>query len=91
MFQLVEDNIISFVRKQLKELQEVLHADFPEYLESQSKDEEMLEAEVKEQRENSREAFVKITLHFLRKIKQEELADSLQNSKRVFLKIAAAG
>ncbi|XP_035767752.1 protein NLRC3-like [Neolamprologus brichardi] len=76
---LVEDNIISFVRKQLKELQEVLHADFPEYLESQSKDEEMLEAEVKEQRENSREAFVKITLHFLRKIKQEELADSLQN------------
>ncbi|XP_014192435.1 protein NLRC3 isoform X2 [Haplochromis burtoni] len=39
----------------------------------------MLEAEVKEQRENSREAFVKITLHFLRKIKQEELADSLQN------------
>lgn len=88
MFQLVEDNIISFVRKQL---QEVLHADFPEYLESQSKDEKMLEAEVKEQRENSREAFVKITLHFLRKIKQEELADSLQNSKRVFLKIAAAG
>uniref|UniRef100_A0A3Q2X8A2 Protein NLRC3-like n=1 Tax=Haplochromis burtoni TaxID=8153 RepID=A0A3Q2X8A2_HAPBU len=61
------------------ELQKVLHADFPEYLESQSKDEEMLEAEVKEQRENSREAFVKITLHFLRKIKQEELADSLQN------------
>uniref|UniRef100_A0AAX7U4D6 B30.2/SPRY domain-containing protein n=1 Tax=Astatotilapia calliptera TaxID=8154 RepID=A0AAX7U4D6_ASTCA len=77
--QLVEDNIISFVKKQLKELQKVLHADFPEYLESQSKDEEMLEAEVKEQRENSREAFVKITLHFLRKIKQEELADSLQN------------
>uniref|UniRef100_A0A3P8NR08 B30.2/SPRY domain-containing protein n=2 Tax=Astatotilapia calliptera TaxID=8154 RepID=A0A3P8NR08_ASTCA len=79
IFMLVEDNIISFVKKQLKELQKVLHADFPEYLESQSKDEEMLEAEVKEQRENSREAFVKITLHFLRKIKQEELADSLQN------------
>ncbi|XP_039907624.1 protein NLRC3-like [Simochromis diagramma] len=79
IFMLVEDNIISFVKKQLKELQKVLHADFPEYLESQSKDEEMLEAEVKEQRENSREAFVKITLHFLREIKQEELADSLQN------------
>ncbi|XP_013770442.1 protein NLRC3-like [Pundamilia nyererei] len=79
IFMLLEDNIISFVKKQLKELQKVLHADFPEYLESQSKDEEMLEAEVKEQRENSREAFVKITLHFLRKIKQEELADSLQN------------
>uniref|UniRef100_A0A669BMR8 B30.2/SPRY domain-containing protein n=2 Tax=Oreochromis TaxID=8139 RepID=A0A669BMR8_ORENI len=79
IFMLVEDNIISFVKKQLKELQEVLHADFPEYLESQSKDEEMLEGEVKEQWENSREAFVKITLHFLRKIKQEELADSLQN------------
>uniref|UniRef100_A0A3B4H298 B30.2/SPRY domain-containing protein n=1 Tax=Pundamilia nyererei TaxID=303518 RepID=A0A3B4H298_9CICH len=77
LFQLLEDNIISFVKKQLKELQKVLHADFPEYLESQSKDEEMLEAEVKEQRENSREAFVKITLHFLRKIKQEELADKI--------------
>lgn len=87
----MEDNIISFVKKQLKELQEVLYADFPEYLESQSKDEEMLEGEVKEQWENSREALVKITLHFLRKIKQEELADNLQNSKRIFLKIADAG
>ncbi|MEQ2317067.1 hypothetical protein AMECASPLE_038977, partial [Ameca splendens] len=38
-----------------------------------------------EQRRRSREAFVKITLNFLKKMKQEELAERLQSSKRIRL------
>ncbi|XP_032363026.1 NACHT, LRR and PYD domains-containing protein 3-like [Etheostoma spectabile] len=37
------------------------------------------EGEDEEQRRSSREAFLKITLHFLRRMKQEELADRLQS------------
>uniref|UniRef100_A0A3P9CXI4 NACHT domain-containing protein n=1 Tax=Maylandia zebra TaxID=106582 RepID=A0A3P9CXI4_9CICH len=49
---------------ELKKIQKVLSADYPECLASR--------------KSSSREAFVKITLKFLRKMKQEELADRLQ-------------
>ncbi|XP_071388317.1 NLR family CARD domain-containing protein 3-like isoform X3 [Centroberyx affinis] len=42
-------------------------------------DEEEVDGEEEEQRRSSREAFLQITLHFLRRMKQEELADSLQS------------
>ncbi|XP_076744895.1 NACHT, LRR and PYD domains-containing protein 3-like [Maylandia zebra] len=61
---LLEDNIITFVKNELKKIQKVLSPDYPECLESQ--------------RSSSREAFVKITVDFLRRMKQEELADRLQ-------------
>ncbi|CAI5670188.1 unnamed protein product [Oreochromis niloticus] len=64
IFMLLEDNIISFVKNELKKIQKVLSPDYPECLESQ--------------RSSSREAFVKITVDFLRTMKQEELADRLQ-------------
>ncbi|MEQ2268044.1 hypothetical protein XENORESO_014243 [Xenotaenia resolanae] len=41
--------------------------------------EEVLEGESEEQRRRSRESFLKITLHFLRRMKHEDLAESLQN------------
>ncbi|KAL4009492.1 hypothetical protein ACER0C_003344 [Sarotherodon galilaeus] len=50
---LLEDNIITFVKNELKKIQK---------------------------RNSSREAFVKITVDFLRRMKQEELADHLQSS-----------
>ncbi|CAI5677841.1 unnamed protein product [Oreochromis niloticus] len=62
---LLEDNIITFVKNELKKIQKVLSPDYPECLESQ--------------RSSSREAFVKITVDFLRRMKQEELADRLQS------------
>ncbi|CAI5677853.1 unnamed protein product [Oreochromis niloticus] len=65
IFMLLEDNIITFVKNELKKIQEVLSRDYPECLESQ--------------RSSSREAFVKITVDFLRRMKQEELADRLQS------------
>ena len=66
--------MLSFVRKELKKMHKLLSPD-----ESQREDKE---ADDEEQR-SSREALVKITLHFLRRMKQEELADCLQSSKSI--------
>ena len=49
-----------------------------------SEDEEVVDSEEEEQRRSSREKFLKITLNFLRTMKQEALADCLQSSKRIF-------
>ncbi|XP_062279213.1 uncharacterized protein LOC133984014 [Scomber scombrus] len=79
IFMLLEENIINFVKNELKRVQRVLSPDDPECLKSQSEDEEVLDGEEEEQRRSSREAFLKITLHFLRRMKQEDLADCLQS------------
>ncbi|XP_029912309.1 protein NLRC3-like [Myripristis murdjan] len=77
---LLEENIITFVKDEMKRFQRALNPDFPQSLERQRDDEEALEsAEEKEQRRGSREAFLQITLHFLRRMKQVELADFLQS------------
>uniref|UniRef100_A0A3Q1HS20 NACHT domain-containing protein n=1 Tax=Anabas testudineus TaxID=64144 RepID=A0A3Q1HS20_ANATE len=73
-------NIVTFVKSKLKKIQKVLSPDYPQCLESQREDEEVLDGEDEEQRRSSREAFVKITLNFLRRMKQEELADCLQTA-----------
>ncbi|XP_072251282.1 protein NLRC3-like isoform X2 [Leuresthes tenuis] len=65
IFMRLEDKIVTFVKK--------LSPDNPE-LESQRADEKELDGVSAEQCET----FLKIILHFLRKIKQEELADNLQ-------------
>ncbi|TDG95977.1 hypothetical protein EPR50_G00241800 [Perca flavescens] len=80
IFMLLEENIITYVKNQLKKIQKLLSPDYPECSESQREDED----EDEEQR-RSREAFLKITLHFLRRMKQDELADCLQRSKRISL------
>ncbi|XP_034555978.1 NACHT, LRR and PYD domains-containing protein 12-like [Notolabrus celidotus] len=72
LFQLLQKNIISFIKKELKKIQRALSPDYPECLESQREDED-------EEQRRSREALLKITLHFLRRMKQEELADCLQS------------
>ncbi|KAJ4918842.1 hypothetical protein JOQ06_022260 [Pogonophryne albipinna] len=81
-FMLLEDHIITFVKNELKKIQKALSSDYPECLESQSEDEEVLDGEDEEQRRCSREAFLNISLHFLRSMKQEELADRLQSRSR---------
>ncbi|XP_062293881.1 NLR family CARD domain-containing protein 3-like, partial [Scomber scombrus] len=79
IFMLLEENIVTFVKNELKRVQRGLSPDDPECLESQNEDEEVLDGEEEEQRRSSREAFLKITLHFLRRMKQEELAERLQS------------
>ncbi|KAM6893517.1 protein NLRC3-like [Xenentodon cancila] len=73
IFLLLEDNIVIFVKNELKKIQKVLSPDYEESLEN------LLEGEDEEQR-RSREAFVKITANFLRRMKQEELAERLQSN-----------
>uniref|UniRef100_A0A3Q1J229 B30.2/SPRY domain-containing protein n=1 Tax=Anabas testudineus TaxID=64144 RepID=A0A3Q1J229_ANATE len=80
VFMLLEENIVTFVKNELKKIHKVLSPDYPQCLESQREDEEVLDGEDEEQRRSSREAFVKITLNFLRGMKQEELADCLQRT-----------
>ncbi|XP_032364566.1 NLR family CARD domain-containing protein 3 isoform X1 [Etheostoma spectabile] len=72
IFMLLEEDIVTFVKNELKKMQKLLRPDYPECPESQR------EGEDEEQR-RSREAFLKITLHFLRRMKQDELADRLQS------------
>ncbi|XP_078792849.1 NLR family CARD domain-containing protein 3-like [Oryzias latipes] len=69
IFLLLEDDIVTFAKKELKKIQKLL---------SQREDEDELEAEDEEQR-SSRESLMKITVNFLRRMKQEELADRLQS------------
>ncbi|XP_061573634.1 protein NLRC3-like [Cololabis saira] len=74
IFLLLEDNIVMYVKNELKKIQRVLSPDYPECLEH------LLEGEDEEQTRSSRDAFVKITVNFLRRMKQEELAERLQRS-----------
>ncbi|XP_029983193.1 protein NLRC3-like [Sphaeramia orbicularis] len=71
IFKLLEENICTFVKNELKKFQQVLSPDYPECLESLSDEDE-------EQRRSS-EAFLQITLNFLRRLKQEELAERLRH------------
>ncbi|XP_051803785.1 NACHT, LRR and PYD domains-containing protein 3-like isoform X2 [Acanthochromis polyacanthus] len=83
IFMLLENNMMTFVKKELKKMQKVLSQDDTECSESQREDEEELEGNDEEQR-SSREMFQKITMFLLKKMKQENLADCLQS------KLAAA-
>ncbi|XP_055085679.1 NLR family CARD domain-containing protein 3-like [Periophthalmus magnuspinnatus] len=67
IFKLLEEDIFTFVQKELKKLHKVLSTDYPECLEPM-KDEEQ---------RSSSEAVLKITLNFLRRMKQKELAEHL--------------
>ncbi|XP_077953037.1 uncharacterized protein LOC120812009 isoform X27 [Gasterosteus aculeatus] len=73
IFMLLEENILTFVKNELKKIQKVVSSDYPECLEKE--DEEVLD----EEQRRSREAFVKISVHFLRRMKQEKLAERLQS------------
>uniref|UniRef100_A0AAQ4QA31 B30.2/SPRY domain-containing protein n=2 Tax=Gasterosteus aculeatus TaxID=69293 RepID=A0AAQ4QA31_GASAC len=73
IFMLLEENILTFVKNDLKKIQKVVSSDYRECLEEE--DEEVLD----EEQRRFREAFEKISVHFLRRMKQEELAERLQS------------
>ncbi|KAM3864000.1 protein NLRC3-like [Diretmus argenteus] len=76
---LLEENIVTFVKNELKTFQMALSPDYPECLDRQREEEDEGDGEEKEQRRCSRESLLKIALHFLRRMKQEELANSLES------------
>ncbi|XP_070786412.1 protein NLRC3-like [Enoplosus armatus] len=72
IFVRLEENIIGFVKNELMRMQRVLS--------SECLGDEVMDSEEEEDMRSSREAFLKIALCFLRRVKQEELADALQRS-----------
>ncbi|KAI3377316.1 hypothetical protein L3Q82_008518, partial [Scortum barcoo] len=70
---------MAFVKNELKKFKETLDPKNEEYLEMLREDDEVLGGEDQAQRCSNRDAFLKITLNFLRRIKHGRLADSLQS------------
>ncbi|XP_071003695.1 NLR family CARD domain-containing protein 3-like [Oncorhynchus clarkii lewisi] len=78
IFSLLEENIITFVKNELKMFKRILSPELPEGFESQKQDKEVVDAEDEKQESSAREGALKITLHVLRKMNQKELADTLE-------------
>ncbi|KAM9365009.1 protein NLRC3-like [Pholidichthys leucotaenia] len=76
---LLEQNIVNFVKNELKKIQRILNPDNAELLDGESEDEELLEGENEDQRKSSKESLLKITVNFLRLMKQNVLANLVQN------------
>uniref|UniRef100_A0A4W5JT60 B30.2/SPRY domain-containing protein n=1 Tax=Hucho hucho TaxID=62062 RepID=A0A4W5JT60_9TELE len=80
IFSLLEENIITFVRNELKMFKRILSPELPQGFESQKQDKEVVDAEYEKQESSAREGALKITLHVLRKMNQKELADKLEKN-----------
>uniref|UniRef100_A0A665SVN9 NACHT domain-containing protein n=1 Tax=Echeneis naucrates TaxID=173247 RepID=A0A665SVN9_ECHNA len=72
IFMMLEENIVCFVKNELKKIKRSLSPDYPQFIKNE-------DDEVDEEQRRSREAFLKITVNFLRRMKHEELADCLQS------------
>ncbi|TNN31135.1 Protein NLRC3 [Liparis tanakae] len=82
IFKLLEKNIVIFMKSELKKMQKALNPDYQEGSAGWEDGEEVLDGADEEQIRSSGEAFLKITLNFLRRMEQEELADCLQSKTR---------
>ncbi|XP_055084428.1 NACHT, LRR and PYD domains-containing protein 12-like [Periophthalmus magnuspinnatus] len=71
IFKHLEEDVLTFVKEQLQRLHRLLASDYPECSESE------------EEEQSSREAVLNITLDFLRRMDQEQLAQRLQDRNTV--------
>ncbi|XP_064815585.1 NLR family CARD domain-containing protein 3-like [Oncorhynchus masou masou] len=78
IFSLLEENMMTFVKNELKRFKRILSPELPEGFESQKQDKEVVDPEDEQQESSAREGALKITLHILRKMNQKELADTLE-------------
>ena len=78
MFQLLEQKLVTLVKKEMKKFRKVLTTGYPACLESQGEEGE-------EERRSITEGALKITLSLLRSLKMEQLADDLMMSKKDYL------
>ncbi|CAJ1087189.1 uncharacterized protein LOC127374624 isoform X2 [Xyrichtys novacula] len=90
IFMLLEKQLKTYVGKELKKIKTALNSDNQKQTEDQSEDKKVLDDEEAEQKKICKEALLKMTVVFLKRMDQEELADCLQNSKRVSEKIQHA-
>ncbi|XP_008398339.2 NACHT, LRR and PYD domains-containing protein 4-like [Poecilia reticulata] len=79
IFTLLEGHVVTFVKNELKKIQEILRHDHPKLFGTEIEDEKLLGHTDEEQKRKSREAIMRITLKFLRGLKQLELANSLES------------
>lgn len=75
------------MKNELKALKEDLQPESSQAAERRRHEAEVQGSEEAEQRQRDREDFLKITLRFLRQMKQEPLADALQSRKHVLFLI----
>ncbi|XP_045068379.1 NLR family CARD domain-containing protein 3-like, partial [Coregonus clupeaformis] len=75
------ENIMTFLKNELKMFKRILSPELPEGFESQKQDKEVVDAEDEKQESSAREGALKITLHVLRKMNQKELADTLEKNE----------
>ncbi|XP_038839574.1 NACHT, LRR and PYD domains-containing protein 3-like, partial [Salvelinus namaycush] len=73
------ENIMTFVKNELKMFKRILSPELPESFERQKQDKEVVDAEDEKQESSAREGALMITLHVLRKMNQKQLADTLEN------------
>ncbi|XP_036795474.1 NLR family CARD domain-containing protein 3-like [Oncorhynchus mykiss] len=78
IFSMLEENIMTFVKNELKMFKRILSPELPEGFESQKHEKEVVDPEDEKQESSAREGALKITLHVLRKMNQKELADTLE-------------
>ncbi|XP_034151337.1 NACHT, LRR and PYD domains-containing protein 12-like isoform X1 [Esox lucius] len=81
IFHLLEQNIMIFMKKELKWFKTMLSSDLPEGFKSQKEDEEGVDPEDEKQDSSAKEGALKITLHVLRNMNQKDLADTLEKSQ----------
>ncbi|KAK7912601.1 hypothetical protein WMY93_012812 [Mugilogobius chulae] len=79
IFRRLEKDVLTFVKEQLQRLHRLLASDYPECSESE------------EEEQSSREAVLNITLDFLRRMDQEQLAQRLQHTNQTVLTKGVAG
>ncbi|XP_055776566.1 NLR family CARD domain-containing protein 3-like [Salvelinus fontinalis] len=80
IFSLLEENIMTFVKNELKMFKRILSPELPEVFEGQKQDKEVVDAEDEKQESSARDGALKITLHVLRKMNQMKLADTLEKN-----------
>ncbi|KAM8857727.1 uncharacterized protein ACB058_009274 [Synchiropus picturatus] len=78
--QLLEETVMTLVKKEVRSVQRFLSPDDPKYQD----DEEKVKVKCdEEQMRSSREAFLDFIMNLLRSMKEEELADRVWSSKRI--------
>ncbi|XP_030581362.1 NACHT, LRR and PYD domains-containing protein 9-like [Archocentrus centrarchus] len=78
VFMMLQEDIFTFVKKELKTFKKFLSQQSPEGSESLREDDELLADKEEEISDSDRETFLSLTLNFLRRKKHDQLADSLQ-------------
>uniref|UniRef100_A0A087XT13 NACHT domain-containing protein n=2 Tax=Poecilia formosa TaxID=48698 RepID=A0A087XT13_POEFO len=78
-FKLLKEKIVTYVNGELKTIQDVLDPNNTECLDSPWEFDEVSEDEDEELNKSNKEALLKLTLNFLKKMKKKNLANRLKN------------